>query len=205
MEAETLKVKLWSNAQAYTLATICLLVGVGGGYLVRRPPQAAVKPTPARQEMPAAAGGGMQATPEQLKHMADKTVEPMLAQLQKNPNDVALLMEISKAYFYASQFRSSAEYGERAAKIKPAPGILTTLATVYHYAGDDNKAIESVNRALQMDPKFPGALLTLGMLKWQAQSDPKGAISTWEKLLKIHPNFPKRADVEAMIARAKKA
>jgi cytochrome c-type biogenesis protein CcmH/NrfG len=199
---EATQVKLWTNGQAYGLSAVCLLLGICCGYLVHSPSQAAVAKPPARQEAPRAAAN-TNLTPEQLKHMADKKAEPLLAELQKHPNDVALLTEIGKTYFYGRQFPTAAEYYERAAKAKPDAELLTSLGSIYHYAGEDQKAIASVNRALQINPKFDGALFNLGMLKLQSQSDPKGAISAWEKLLKANPNHPRRADVEAMIARAR--
>jgi cytochrome c-type biogenesis protein CcmH/NrfG len=60
-----------------------------------------------------------------------------------------------------------------------------------------------LNRALQLDPKFASALFNLGMLKWQVQGDVKGAIASWEKLVKTNPNHPQVEQVKKMIARAK--
>jgi cytochrome c-type biogenesis protein CcmH/NrfG len=60
-----------------------------------------------------------------------------------------------------------------------------------------------LNRALQVDPKYPNALYDLGMLKWKDQGDVKGAVEYWQRLLKTNPNYPGRAEVEQMIARAK--
>jgi cytochrome c-type biogenesis protein CcmH/NrfG len=213
MDSEDGQLKLWSSVQAYGLAITCLLLGVAVGYLVHPPsttaaarqPQAAAavarQTPPVQQQDPR---GGMQVTPDQLKHMTEKRAEPLLAQLKKHPNDVALLTELGKIYFYGRQLPTSSQYFERAAKVKPDAATFASLGAIYHYAGDDKKAIASLNRALQINPKFDGALYNLGLLKWESQGDPKGAISAWEKLLKTYPNHAKRVEVEAMIARAKK-
>ncbi len=195
--------KTWSNLQAYGLAVICLLLGLPAGYLAQKSSQPAIRQPIAQNAATAAAAPVVQPSPEQMKHMADKQAEPLLAQLQKHPNDIALLTELSKTYYYAHQLPASAEYLERASKIKRDPELLAKLGAIYHLAGDDGKATQSLNRALMLDPNSASALYNLGMLKWQAQGDPKGAINAWEKLLKSNPDFPKRAEVEAMIAQAR--
>ncbi len=200
----TEKQATWSNVQAYSLSAICLVLGIASGYLFHAPRPATLKTPAATQQAPAPQPASMNVTPEQMKHMADEKVRPLLAELQSRPNDVPLLIEIGKTYFYGRQLPLAAEYFERAAKLKPTAEIYTSAASVYHYEGDDKKAIETLNRALQIDPKFDGALFNLGMIKWQSQGDAKGAIGAWEKLLKTHPNHPKRAEVEMFIAQAKK-
>jgi cytochrome c-type biogenesis protein CcmH/NrfG len=199
----------WTATQTYVTATVCLLIGLAVGYLLRGSATASsTRPTETRTQPamhegnPAAAGVG-QVTPDQLKLMGDKQVEPMLAALQKDPNNADLLAQVATAYFRAQQFPAAAEYYERAVKIRPNSEVLVSLANSYHYAGADDKAIETLNRALQVDPKSANALFNLGILKWQAKNDPKGAIDAWQQLLKSNPNHPRRAQVEEMIAKAK--
>ncbi len=199
----------WTATQTYVTATVCLLIGLAVGYLPRGSATASsTRPTETRTQPamhegnPAAAGVG-QVTPDQLKQMGDKQVEPILAALQKDPNNADLLAQVATAYFRAQQFPAAAEYYERAVKIKPSSEVLVSLANSYHYAGSDDKAIETLNRALQVDPKSANALFNLGMLKWQAKNDPKGAIDAWQQLLKSNPTHPRRAQVEEMIAKAK--
>jgi cytochrome c-type biogenesis protein CcmH/NrfG len=206
MSTPTGQAATWTPAQRYGFFFVCLVLGIIVGYLVHGPSPAAapIAPRPpAQQNSPESAAAPARPTPEQMKRMADKKTEPLLADLQKHPKDVALLTKIGQTYFYGGQLSLAAQYYERAANVKPDPAILTALGAIYHYAGDDKKATESVNRALQIDPNFADALFSLGMLKWQSQSDPKGAITAWQKLLKENPNHPRRADVEELIARAK--
>jgi len=197
----------WSNTQAYGLAVICLLLGIAAGYFIRgpQPPASATvvsAPQQAPQQVPD--NSSMQVTPEGLKHMAEKQAEPLLAKLEKNPNDAALLAQIGKAYLNAHQFQTAVEYYERSVKIKPDAGILTTLGGVYHFEGADDKALDAWKRALQIDPNNADALFNFGLGKWQYASDPKAAVAAWNRLLKTNPNHPQRARVEEMIARAKK-
>jgi cytochrome c-type biogenesis protein CcmH/NrfG len=128
----------------------------------------------------------------------------MLEQVNKNPNDFDALIKIGGYYFAAQQFDKAATFYEKAANVKPTADVLTKLSNAQFYGGAGDKAIDTLNRALQLDPKFANALYNLGMLKWQVRGDVKGAIASWEKLLKVtDPNNPNRAAVEKMIYRAK--
>jgi cytochrome c-type biogenesis protein CcmH/NrfG len=203
----------WSSVQVYTLSAICLLIGVTMGYLFRgsTAPRASA---PASVQMQAGnpavgteAGGNPAAnatpTPEAMKRMADKQVAPLLEQLNKNPKDTETLTKVASYYFAAGQFSEAANYYEKIAELKPTAEVLNKLSNAYYYGGATDKAVDALNRALKIDPKFANALYNLGMLKWQAQGDTKGAIECWERLLKTNPNHPGRAQVEKMIARAK--
>jgi cytochrome c-type biogenesis protein CcmH/NrfG len=143
-------------------------------------------------------------TPDQLKRMADKKVAPLLQQLNENPNDRDKLIEVGGDYYLAQQFNEAAAYYEKAAHVKQTADILTKLSNAQFYGGSGEKAISTLDRALQLDPKFANALYNLGMLKWQVRGDMKGAIASWEKLLKItDPKNPNRANLEKMVAAAK--
>jgi cytochrome c-type biogenesis protein CcmH/NrfG len=146
----------------------------------------------------------MQVSPEGLKHMAVKQAEPLMAKLEKNPNDADLLAQIAKTYLVGHQFDSAAEYYERSVKIKPDVRTLTTLGGAYHLAGADDKALGAWKRALKIDPNYADALFNYGLIEWKSQSDPNAAIVAWTKLLQANPNHPQRARVEEMIALAKK-
>jgi cytochrome c-type biogenesis protein CcmH/NrfG len=198
--------KMWSNVQAYGMAAVCLLLGIAAGYFMRGSQPVAPAPSaPAQQasKPPAADASSMQVSPEALKHMAGKQAEPLLARLEKNPNDPALLADLGKTYLAAQQFKTATEYYERSAKVKPSADTLNTLGGAYHYAGEDSKALEAWQRALAIEPNNPDALFNVGMVKWQVEGDPKAAIASWTKLVKTNPNHPQRKRVEELIARAK--
>jgi cytochrome c-type biogenesis protein CcmH/NrfG len=194
--------KLWSSAQAYVLAIVCLFLGVILGYLLH-PPKKALANVPQPEVVNRAVNAGMPSV-DQLRHMADKKAEPLLAALEKNPNDAELMAQIASVYFRAQQFPVAVDYYERAARIRPTAEGLVSLSNSYHYAGADDRAIQALNDALKIDPKSANALFNLGMLDWQVKNDPKAAIASWQRLLKANPDHPRRAQVEAMIAKAKK-
>lgn len=198
----------WSSVQVYTLSAICLLVGVTMGYLYRgsTAPTAPSASTTATVQTQTPGGGidtSAPQSPEAMKRMADKQVAPLLEQLKSNPNDAETLAKVAHYYIVAGQFHDAVTYYEKSVAIKPTAETLTQLAGAYYYSGSTDKTVDALNRALQTDPKYPNALYDYGMLKWQVQGDAKGAIDYWQRLLKTNPNYPRRDEVEKLIARAK--
>jgi cytochrome c-type biogenesis protein CcmH/NrfG len=202
MAATDREPKSWSNAQSYTMAGICLILGIVVGYLVHAPAVANPSTPTATVTAPPRAPASMP-TSQDLKRMADKQVAPLLEQLQKHPNDPELLTRIGTAYLAAQQFESAQQYLEQSVSLKPTPETLNELSFVRYSAGDVDQAIAILNRALKQDPKNAKVLFNLGMFQWHGKSDPKAAIAAWQAFLKANPKDPKRAQVEHMIAQAK--
>ena len=71
----------WQAWQVYVMAAICLLVGVLVGYLVRGSAPAAAVPMATAQPSPEGAATTQKQMPslDDMKRMADKQAEPLLA------------------------------------------------------------------------------------------------------------------------------
>jgi cytochrome c-type biogenesis protein CcmH/NrfG len=194
------------GVQAYTLAVICLVAGLAIGYLVRGSSSAATQPAPSQAAAAPAGMGGMpngMPSPDQLRHMADKQAEPLLAQLKERPTDPDLLYKIGNLYYDAQQFPEAVKYYEQSVKINPnSTDVRTDLATAYHFMGESDKAIGEYDEVLKIDPKHANALFNEGMVKWQDKMDAKGAIASWKKLLERNPDYPKKEQVQKLIAQA---
>ena len=195
----------WSSTQAYTLAVICLLAGVAGGWLFRgSQPAAAAAPAASANSAPASKTEGGQPTPEQMKKMADVSVAPLLEQLKSDPNNAGLLTNIGNLYYDAQQYSQAIDYYRRVLQVQPADAaVRTDMATAIWYSGDADTAIAEFNQALAYDPTKPNTLFNLGIVKWQGKMDIAGAIAAWQKLLDSNPSFEGRARVEQMIAQAR--
>lgn len=195
----------WSNRQAYTLAVVCLLVGLAAGWLVRGS-QSAPATSPAATASPAASeGAGTQPSPEQLLQMADKQAAPLLQQLKSQPDDAALLARIGNLYYDVQQYPRAIEYYERSLKLQPANAdVRTDLATAYWYLGNPDAAIAQFNKALSYEPNKPNTLFNLGLVQWQGKMDIKTAVATWQKLLDTNPNYEAKDKVKELITQAEK-
>ena len=156
---------------------------------------------------PAGAGMGQQQapTPEQMKAMADKQVQPMLAQLKSNPNNAALLAQVGNAYYDAQVFPVAIEYYQKALAVDPKnTSVRTDMGTAMFYTSNFDGAIAEFDHALKDNPKDGNALFNRGIAKWQGKMDVKGAVADWELLLKENPNYEQADKVKMFIAQAKK-
>jgi len=200
--------KYWNSTQTYTMAVICMILGIIAGYLLHAPASVAGAPsTGASAAAPAPAPpapGPTMPSAADMKRMADKQVAPLLEQLQKDPKNAQLLAKIAKAYMAAQQFETARKYYEQSVAAKPDPEVLNELAFVFVKMGDLDKAIALLNQALAIDPKNPSILFNLGYFEWKGKADPKAAIAAWQAFLKADPKNPKRAEVERMLAQAQK-
>ncbi len=198
----------WSSTQAYTLAVICLLAGLAGGWLFRgsQPAEASVPVASANSAPTGMAGGASaQPTPEQMKKMADTAAAPQLEKLKSDPNDPDVLASIGNTYYDAQLFPTAIDYYQRALQVRPQDvSVRTDMGTAYWYIGQADAAIEEFNKALSYDPNKPNTLFNLGMVKWQDKMDIEGAVTAWQKLLEKNPNYEGKEKVEQLIAQARK-
>lgn len=196
----------WQGWQVYVMAAICLLIGVLVGYLVRGSAPAAAVPTATAQPSPEGAATTQKQMPslDDMKRMADKQAEPLLAKLKTDPNNADLLNQVGNLYRLTHQFDVAATYYKKSLDANPKNvGPRTDLASCLYYQGDVDGAIAQLEKSLTYDPKHAGTLLNLGLIRWKGKDDASGAIAAWQSLLKYHPDFQKKADVEKLIAEAK--
>jgi tetratricopeptide (TPR) repeat protein len=127
-----------------------------------------------------------------------------LAKLQTDPGNADLLNQVGNIYRVTHQFQTAASYYQKSLAASPNNvGARTDLASCLVYQGNVDGAIVQLEKSLTYDPKHAGTLLNLGIVRWQAKSDAAGAIASWEKLLKFHPDYENRGMVEKLIAEAK--
>jgi tetratricopeptide (TPR) repeat protein len=90
-------------------------------------------------------------------------------------------------------------------KTTPAnAAVRTDMATAYWFMGNADTALAEFNKALAYAPANPNTLFNRGLVRWQGKKDAAGAIADWEKLLATDPNYDGRAQVEQMMADARK-
>lgn len=192
----------WTSVQAYALSVVCLLVGLAGGWFTRG--SQASSPSPA-MTAPQAPNEAAQPTPEQMKRMAEKQAEPLLAQLRTDPQNPDLLAKIGNIYYDTQQFPTAIEYYQRALKAKPTDtSVRTDMATAYWYAGNPDAAIVEFKHALADEPNKPNTLFNLGVVQWQGKMDVQGALATWQKLLDTNPNYEGKENIVELMAQVRK-
>jgi len=197
----------WTGVQAYTLAVICLLVGIAGGWLIRgsESPASAAAPEVATASAPAMGNAAQAPTPAEMQRMADTQAGPMIEKLKSDPANAGLIENVGNVYYDAQLFPTAIDYYQRALKLEPSnTGVRTDLATAYWYTGDADTAIAEFQKALSYEPTKPNTLFNLGIVEWQGKMDINKAVATWQKLLDTNPNYEAKDKVLELMAQAKK-
>ncbi|HTC42057.1 MAG TPA: hypothetical protein VK703_10815 [Candidatus Acidoferrales bacterium] len=119
-ELKTTTSNSWSGKHAAALAVFSLLLGISGGWLIRRSVAA---------QAPASAGGAGFRTERrirpdgsgeiQLKQAADAQTAPLLQQLKADPQNAALLAQVGNPYYDAKQYPAAIIYYEPSLKLQP--------------------------------------------------------------------------------------
>ena len=199
----------WTSVQAYTLAVICLLLGIAGGWLVRgsqaRGPEAGVSNTAVAAPGPGSSATEPQPSAEQMKKMADTQAAPLLEKLKADPNNPELLANLGNIYYDTRQYPTAIDFYQRALKAQPSnASVRTDMATAYWFDGNADAAIAEFNKVLAYQPNSANALFNLGIVKWQGKMDVDGAVAAWQKLLDTNPTYEGKEKVQQLIAQAKK-
>ena len=178
--------------QVYFMAALCLGAGLGVGYLLRssQPVVPAQRNAPQSAMSAAAKPAGHHIGLEEMRQMADKQAAPLLEKLKSNPNDSSLLVQVAAIYHTTHRFKEAADYYSRALQSDPKNvSVRTKLASSLYRNGDNDGAISQLNRALNDQPTDANALFNLGMIKLQGKGDARGALATWQRLLKTNPQL----------------
>jgi tetratricopeptide (TPR) repeat protein len=199
----------WTSVQAYTLAVICLLVGIAGGWFIHgsQSPaapvtQAAMNPAPAADSAPAPA---QMPSPAEMQKMADTQAAPLLEKLKADPANAGLLENIGNVYYDAQLYPTAIDYYQRALKLHPEnTGVRTDMATAYWYTGNADTAIAEFQKSLTYEPNKANTLFNLGIVEWQGKMDIDKAMATWQKLLDTNPNYEGKDKVLELMAQVKK-
>ena len=202
-------IEQWTSGQAYTLAVVCLLLGIAGGWLIRGS-QSPAAPTAETASASAPALGSANAgsqtpNPAQLQQIADAQAAPLLEKLKADPTNAGLLENIGNIYYDAQQFPAAIEYYQRALKVQPAnTGVRTDMATAYWYAGNPDTAIAEFQKSLSYEPTKANTLFNLGIVEWQGKMDTDKAVAAWQKLLDTNPDYEGKGKVLELMAQIKK-
>ena len=208
-DTNRMTIEQWTSGQAYTLAVVCLLLGIAGGWLIRgsQSPAAATAETAsaAAPAVGSANAGTQTPNPAQLQQIAAAQAAPLLEKLKADPANAGLLENIGNLYYDAQQFPTAIEYYQRALKVQPSnTGVRTDMATAYWYTGDPDTAIAEFQKSLSYEPNKANTLFNLGIVEWQGKMDTDKAVAAWQKLLDTNPNYEGKDKVLELMAQVKK-
>lgn len=198
----------WGATPAYAFAVLGLAFGFVVGYLLRdsvvQPAPGSGVPAPVSVAQVQTPGMGGMPAAVNVAEMVEQQAKPLLAALKKNPQSADLLGKLGNVYFDAQLYPKAVEYYGQVLKLTPANAdVRTDMATAYFYMGNADRAVAEFEKSLSYRPNHGPTLMNLGVVRWQAKNDAKGAVAAWERLLKTNPNYPDKQKVVNLIARAK--
>ena len=195
----------WKPTQTYVVAVVCLLLGIGGGYLIHRSSgKMATAPGPNAQPSASAGASPSQTTPQELQQALAQQVPPLLERLKSDPKNAELLADIGNMYFDAHQYNEATTYYSRALRIQPLnTSVRLDLGNAYGFLGNTDRAIAEFQTVLKTNPNQANVLFNLGVVQWQGKGDAEAALATWQKLLDTNPAFAGRDRVVQMMAQAR--
>lgn len=171
--------------RGYGLGALCLVLGLVAGYLARASRAPASSSAKTVASAPASLNKGHAPSLEELKQMADRQAAPLLEKLKADPNNSALLVQIGALYHATHQFTAAAAYYGRAEQADPSDvSVRTKYAASLYRAGDVDSALDQLNAALHLSPNDANTLFNLGLIRWEAKHDARGALAAWQQLLK---------------------
>lgn len=199
--------EFWQSRVVYGMATVCLMLGLSAGYLLRgsgSPAVVASTTNPPTVSLDPAAGAAPMPSLEQMKQMADKKAEPFLQQLKQDPKNKDLLLRVAYFYKSAHPFKEAAGYFDQTLRLDPNNvAVRTEKASCLYYIGDVDGALAELRQSLRISPKDANSLFNLGMIRLKGKQDRVGAIAAWQELLRTNPGLDKKPIVERMIAEAR--
>jgi tetratricopeptide (TPR) repeat protein len=210
-EITTVSNEKWTSGQAYGIAIVCLLLGLAGGWFIRKvqAPAENAQVAATQAAIPNQAGAALASLPappplQQLQLTAETQAAPLLAQLKNDPNNAGLLENIGDIYYDAQQYTAAIEYYQRALNVQPSnTSVRTDMATAIWYTGNADGAITEFKKSLTYEPNKANTLFNLGIVLWQGKHDAAGATAAWQKLLATNPNYDNKEKVQQLIAEAK--
>ena len=192
----------WRHPLAIGTAAAALLVfgiGIGAGivrYTTPEPPSATPMPgsrpfAPIEGAPPPAAGGPPSAGG------APRTVTPEMLQ--------GMLQAARSSLFEGRYGEAIAAYQAILKRDPKNVDAMTHRALIVAIGGHADAALETLDKALSVDPNYPPALLYRGQVLYESKQDTAGAVKAWEKFLALTPPGEDRDRVTRMITEAKAA
>ena len=80
---------------------------------------------------------------------------------------------------------------------------MTHLGLIVAVGGHADSALETFDKALQIDPKYAPAYLYRGQVLYEQKQDYAGAVAAWERFMALVPKGEDRDRVAELVARAK--
>jgi cytochrome c-type biogenesis protein CcmH/NrfG len=123
-----------------------------------------------------------------------------------SPEVMKRMLDAARSALFDGNYKAAIAAYEAVLKRDPKNvDALTHMGLIAALAGHSDIGLQTIDRALALDPNFAPALLYRGQILYETKRDVGGAIRSWEKFVAIAPPGEDRERVTKMIAEAKRA
>lgn len=184
------------NKESILIATVALIVGLLGGYLIFSISNAgkAQQPNTAIQ-----AGAGSPGDYTQRIAQAEKVVA-------QDPKNLNAWLSLGNDYFDTEQFQKAINAYGKVLEIEPNnPNVLTDQGVMFRKVGWYDKALANFEKANKIDPNHLQSLFNAGIVYAVDLKQPEKATPYWSKYLKIDSNSPTANQIKSMLEQTGKS
>lgn len=126
----------------------------------------------------------------------DRALEIQGSALELSPNNPDILIDRAITNFNKAEYWETVDDLNQALFLAPGSAPIHALrASAYRYVDVLDLAMEDANRALQLDPENPEALLERGIIH-RLQGNAAAARRDWLKLIQLHDGRPAAEDAK---------
>lgn len=106
---------------------------------------------------------------------------------EANPDSVRVALNLGDAYFAAERYDDAAAVYAKALAINPGhPSATVRMAMVWHARGDDERAIQAIERVIAALPDYQEAHYDLALIRFSRQ-ETAAAREAWVRAAQIDP------------------
>jgi tetratricopeptide (TPR) repeat protein len=121
-----------------------------------------------------------------------------------SPEIMARMLEAARQSLMEGRYQEAiAAYQAVLARDNKNVDAMTHLGLIVALGGHADAALETFDKALKIDPKYPPALLYKGQVLYEVKRDYAGAIKAWERFVTLTPSGEDRQRVAVLIEEAR--
>jgi len=128
---------------------------------------------------------------DQAQQQNDETAQAILnleAEVTAHPDDYQSWVRLGHLYYDSNQpEKAIGAYSKSLQLHEGDANLLTDLGVMYRRTKQPENAIEYFDKAIKKEPAHLASRFNKGIVQYYDLHDPKGAIASWEGILKIDP------------------
>jgi Tfp pilus assembly protein PilF len=178
------------NKESILIATVAIIVGLLGGYLIFSISNAGKTDQP---NIAAPTGAGSPVDYSQRIAQAEKIVA-------QDPKNLNAWISLGNDYFDMEQSQKAINAYGKALEIQPDnPNVLTDQGIMFRKVGWFDKALVNFERANKIDPNHLQSLYNAGLVYAVDLKQPEKAASYWTRYLKLDSSSPTAIQIKGMM------